>query len=527
MFNLQFVKRNTKKVLTYGVLIAIALLLLRLIIFNIQFIFYPFQLEYREAAPLTNTILLLKGGNPYDIANQPESTNVYGILYPLFVYPFAKLWGASIAVHRAISTIFLFAATGLIFWVMRSLKVSLILSIVAVGIFYWHQILATAFMVKPDSIGLFLFLASLVIAWKYNYSWRSLLASIILGLLGFIAKPYFVLSIPYLCLYLFLFNSKKKGIIYGFLSLLATVFTFGVLDYFFETYFNNNIFVYLNVRLAGGGLEYAFYQINTYLFQNLSLVVIFVLFGYIFLKGLILKFPSLGVSNAIAQSFNLSTFNEPLINANVNLFAFCLLASLALFYLKLGQYTGTWLNYIYHLISPFVVIVAFKLANKLNKNAVILLLAIIAINIFFIQPEVLLNTQKDYQQWQNLRSLISRHENVFNSPAIASILVEQNKKVYDSGHSEYFGLGQKREIFNIELPSNNMIQQRFEDYQQEIANSVLNQKFDLVVLTKRYSEFVSETLVKKCYNYQGEVTVKMLTQIWKLDVWRPKESTCK
>lgn len=527
MFHLQFVNQNTKKFLTYSVLIVLSILLLRLIIFNLQLIFYPFQLEYREAAPLTNTILLLKGGNPYDIANQPESTNVYGILYPLLMYPFAKLWGATIAVHRAGATFFTFAACGLIFWLMRSLKVSLILSIVAVAIFYWHQILATAFMVKPDSMGLFLFLLSLVIPWKYNYNWRSLLASIILGLLGFIAKPYFVLSIPYLCLYLFLFNSKKKGILYGILSLLATAFTFGILNYLFESYFDNNFFGYLNQRLAGSGLDYALYQLITYIYQNLSLVVVFVLFGYILVKKLIVNLPSLRVREAIAQAFNLSNFTEPLIKSNVDLFAFCLLASLAVFYLKLGQHTGNWMNYMYHLISPFVVIVAFKLANKLTKNSQILLLAIVAINIFFVQTEFRVKTEKDYQQWQNLRALISQHENVFNSPAIASILMEQNKKVYDSGQSEYFILGEKRKIFNIDLPTDNRIKQRVEDYEQEIANSLLNQEFDLVILTQRYSSFIREDLVKKCYNYQGEVSLNMQNQTWKLDVWRPKESACK
>ncbi|MFB2934889.1 hypothetical protein ACE1B6_06385 [Aerosakkonemataceae cyanobacterium BLCC-F154] len=526
MLNLQFIKQNAKKVLTYGVLMAISLLLLRLIIFNFQMIFYPFQLEYREAAPLTNTILLLKGGNPYDIANQPENTNVYGILYPLFVYPFAKLWGATIPVHRAISTFFIFAATGLIFWVMRSLKVSLILSIVAAIVFYWHQILSATFFVKPDSMGLFLFLASLVVAWKHKYSWLSLLASIILGLLGFIAKPYFVLSIPYLCLYLFLFHSKKKGIYYGFLSFLATGFTFGILNGLFATYFDNNFFGYLNQRLAGSGLNYAFYQSKTYIFENLSIVVILVAFGYILVKNTILNWHRFRVKEAIAQKFNLSKFNQPLIKLDVDLFTFCLLISLVLFYLKLGQHTGNWLAYLYHLVSPFLIIIAFRLANKLDVNSIILLLAIIALNLFFIYPQPLFKGQDNYQQWQNLRVLISQHENVLNSPAIASILLEQDKKVYDSGQSEYFILGQKRKIFNIELPTDNKIKQRVKDYKQEIASSIQNQEFDLVVLTQRYSEFVSEDLVKKCYNYQGEVTVNMLAQSWKLDVWRPKESAC-
>ncbi|HEY9299131.1 MAG TPA: hypothetical protein VIQ31_22790, partial [Phormidium sp.] len=487
----------------------------------------PFQLEYREAAPLTNTILLLKGGNPYDIANQPESTNVYGILYPLFVYPFAKLWGATIPVHRAVSTFFIFAACGLIFLVMRSLKVSLILSIVAASIFYWHQILSATFFVKPDSMGLFLFLASLVVAWKYNYSWLSLLASIILGLLGFIAKPYFVLSIPYLCIYLFLFNSKKKGIFYGFLSLLATGFTFGILYRLFESYFDNNFFGYLNQRLAGSGLNYAFYQTKTYVFENLSILVIFVVFGYILVKETILNPHRFRAKEAIAQSFNLSNFKEPLIKANIDLFTLALLASLVLFYLKLGQHTGNWLAYLYHLVSPFLVIIAFRLANKLDKSSLILLLGIIALNLYLVYPQPLFKGQESYQQWQNLRTLISRHENVFNSPAIASILIEQDKKVYDSGQSEYFVLGAKRKIFNIELPTDNRIKQRVEKYRQEIADSVQNQEFDLVVLTQGYSEFVSETLVSKCYNYQGEVTVNMLAQTWKLDVWRPKKSACK
>jgi len=527
MSNLQSRQRNTEKILTYGVLIAFSLLLLRLIIFNFGLIFYPFPLEYREAAPLTNTILLLKGGNPYAIANQPETTNVYGILYPLFVYPFAKLFGASIPVHRAISTFFILASSGLIFWVMRWQKVSLTVSFVAASVFYWHQILALAFVVKPDSMGCFLFLASLVIAWRYNYSWLGLVLSIILGLLGFISKPYFVLSIPYLCIYIFLFKSQKKSILYGLLSLLATIFTCGILNHLFPSYFDNTFFGYLNQKLAGSGFDYAVYQINTYIFENLSIVTIFIFFADIFTKENLLNFPRVRVRRKFPEKINSSKINRPLIKANVDLFTFCFAASLFLFVLKLGQHSGTWLVYLYHLVSPFMIILAFRLADKLEKKAVIALMFLVSLNLFFVYPESRLKGKETYQQWENLKSLVAPHKNVLNSPAIASILMEQNKKVYDSGQSEYFVLGAKRKIFNIELPRDNKIEQRVRQYQQEIADSVKARKFNLVVLTKNYLEFISESLLKKCYNYQGKVTVNMLAQTWELDVWRPKKSTCK
>jgi hypothetical protein len=70
----------------------------------------PVPVEYREGAILLTTDYILKGLNPYSLANQPLSMNVYGLGFNLVVLPFAAIFGNTLAIHRAISIIWLFLA---------------------------------------------------------------------------------------------------------------------------------------------------------------------------------------------------------------------------------------------------------------------------------------------------------------------------------------------------------------------------------------------------------------------------------
>jgi hypothetical protein len=74
-------------ILSLILLTSLSLISLKLIIHHFQVIGNFFPNEYRESATLLTTDLLLKGGNPYALENQPEYTNVYGIFYHIIVLP--------------------------------------------------------------------------------------------------------------------------------------------------------------------------------------------------------------------------------------------------------------------------------------------------------------------------------------------------------------------------------------------------------------------------------------------------------
>lgn len=520
-------KGNHNKILNYIIWLILSFLFLRLAIFNFQMTFYPFPLEYREGALLLSTNLLVKGGNPYDLVYQPEYTNIYGIFYPLVVYPFAKLFGATITVHRAVSSFFNLASCLVIFWVMRRMRFSLILAFLGALIFYWHLLLGHNLLIRPDTLGLFLFLCSIVISWRYNYSYKSLIVSLFLGILAFMTKPYFVLSIAYVAIYVFTFKSKKKAIQYSVLSFIYLAIAILLLNYFFETYFNNTIFVYLNIKLAGTGFEYAFGQLNNYIAQNLGIMIILLAVSLLVCIGFIKSLSKNDQLQTLGKFTKINLFNskKPLLNVNFDFFGFCLIFSLLIFSFKLGQFTGNWMGYTYHLISPFLIIVGLRLLKELPTKALVLCLLIISLNLLFVFPESKL-TNESTNRWNKLVALVSQHQNIMNSPAIAPILTEQGKTVYDSGHSEYFIVGSEREILNLQLPWSERVKQRYNQFTQEVDESLKDQKYDLLIMTQNILPY-PEKVLEECYEYQETLPVDMLANQWKLDIWKPRASGCK
>jgi hypothetical protein len=122
-----------------GVALTILLLLFwKLLVFQWSLLSNPFPNEYREGSILLTTQALLDGKNPYALAQQPEYTNVYGILYHLAVYPFAKLFGNGFPVHRSVSAAFILATCGVAVWIMRWMKTPWVINLGASLILYGH-----------------------------------------------------------------------------------------------------------------------------------------------------------------------------------------------------------------------------------------------------------------------------------------------------------------------------------------------------------------------------------------------------
>jgi len=97
---------------------------------------FPYPLESFEGAMLLTTRVLLHGENPYALANMPVAINVYGINYHLLVYPFARLWGSTFLVHRAVSAVFIWLSCILFFVILRRHKINPLYSLSAVLIWY-------------------------------------------------------------------------------------------------------------------------------------------------------------------------------------------------------------------------------------------------------------------------------------------------------------------------------------------------------------------------------------------------------
>jgi hypothetical protein len=413
----------------------------------------------------------------------------------------------------------------------------------------------------------------------------------LLGILGLLTKPYFFLLIPYIFLYLFIFNSKLKAIKYGLLSSIALLVVVTLTNFLFESYFNNTFFAHLNAPIGNDALNdpyFSIIQLTSYIKHNLGLsiisLIIFLLWlAHIFSKLLKLFLEIRDTNNNFSFNvasnniiFDITNLNEPLIkrkkltnkynqaweqekNGNIyfNFIVFCLVTSLFVFFARMGHHRGNWLIYIHQLISPFLIILILKLVDdkfrsslKLSLNsslksslfafpyiAVILnsishnfyrlvFSSLIVLNLFTLTAnDFLYDFTYGTDDWLILRNLVAEHKKIFNSPAITSLLVEQNKPVYDSGLSEYFSDGIKsRNTFGVPFPINQKFLDHFKNYRDILNESVRNKQFDLIVLTNNYSPFIPEELVKQYYQKSRTLPSPMLftLQNYDLNIWEPK-----
>jgi hypothetical protein len=125
-------------------------------IYAITIITTPVPIEYREGAILLSTGYLLQGLNPYALANQPLSMNVYGLGYNLVVLPFAALMGNTLAIHRVISIICL-VLSGMIVsqWLMLK-GASRLFAFSGSLILFASLLFYTTPVSRPDALGVLL-----------------------------------------------------------------------------------------------------------------------------------------------------------------------------------------------------------------------------------------------------------------------------------------------------------------------------------------------------------------------------------
>lgn len=514
---------------------------IQLIRYHYLLVTFHYPLESFEGAMLLTTKLLLNGENPFALDKMPAAMNVYGINYHLIVYPFAKIWGSTFLVHRAVSAFFLLTSCILFFVVIRRHGINLIYSISAVLLLYASLLYRYTPLAKPDSVGFFLFLLSVFIVYLMQYSTLSLIISAILGVAAFYTKPYFVLSVPYIALYLFLFVSKKRAILYGIVAFLLFLGTAYFVNGIFETYFLNTLFNHVNV--ATNDVPHLQMQLEFFLifYSGIFLILLASLLLFVFDKfpdapWRNLKFET--VRDEVTKRINVFHFDKPLIAIDFPLTLFCLMLSSLLFYFKLGRHHGNIMTYAYHLVTPFFLIYVFRmidsplkkpdLVKRRENYGYVLLMPCVLLSLYLLytsasylkdSPEWLAS-----EEWHQIEQITQSHQNVMNSPIIVYLLVEQNKPVYDTGQTEFFQeshypFGWLDAVF----PSNDEISARWDEYAASIQNSVLKKEFDAIILEapEEYS-FLQGFQENYSRTNTFEICIFHTAQCTLLEVWEPK-----
>ncbi len=498
----------------------------QLLSYHLTVITYPYPLEYREGGIVAPTRLILQGGSPYDLQHQPEYTYIYGYLYHYLLLPWVKIFGPGLLVHRWFSAVWIGLSCLFVFGILKRQRVPLLAAVSAAVIFYLFLIFpqTTTPLAGPHSLGLIFFLGSIYGPAIAHYSAKSLLVSVLLGLIGFYTKPYFILGIPYLTAYLFLFVSKKKGVMYGLLSFVLLVGSAFFVDRWQEFYFNDTIIA--NQNMAGHDYVFMLNQFKEFFRLHQPIIGILLLSGvFIVIRGLVNLKKGGHPGKAVQAKPNLLKWNEPFCPLKFDLSLFCFLCSMVLVYLKLGRHPGAWLFYLFHLISPFLTLFVFLQTPRL-KEGYFLIIPFIFWQFSSLIPHFPRNWQEGIDDWERVDQLIARYQDILNTPPIVPLLVRHNKKIYDSGftHAFYSAVDRASPLKKILGERSKSILRRNAEYHRDIMAAIKEKKFDLIIITKEWPEAFSTEGITESYKPLGTVTAVMphYRQRWTLGVWVPQ-----
>ena len=468
-------------------------------------------MEYREGANFISTELLLEGKNPFDYSNNPQSANLYGIFNNLLLFPFAKIWGPTILLHRIAAGFFVLACCLIVILVLKKSGAPLLFSCAA-GVMLYPFLLfpnSSTALGGPHSLGVFLFLTAFFLPYFLNYSNTSLNISILCGLLAFYTKTYFVLSIPLTASYIFLFKSKQKGFLYGLKFLIFFILSIYIINSIMNCYFNNIFFAMSNgVQTQWASVDHAveqlkfFYQQQKPLFLFLGVYVI--IQGVFFIKNIKAIF-----HKEFFLKFNLFTWQEPLLKWNFNINLYGLIICTLAIYFVLGRSGGQFMPYLYQLMSPFFILYIFNclykqrllspflflpILNYIYKQRLITIagMVLIIINLFTLSSGFSKNFHEFDNNWREVDDLIAADKNIFASPYFVPLLIQHKRPVYDTGASEYFQYGEGRDFLNFKSPKEAAVSQRVDALSHEIQIMLSQKKFDLLIILPDYHPFLPD-----------------------------------
>ncbi|GFO64399.1 hypothetical protein GMPD_23180 [Geomonas paludis] len=536
----------------------------KLLAYHLNLVLFPWPIQLRETANLLSTSLLLKGGNPYALVNQPLYTNVYGLLYNLVTYPVAALFGPTLAVHKSVAGVFTLGCCLVTYWMLRGGGVTRTLSWSGSLVVYIALLVGKTSLAEPDSLGLFFYLLTIAIAVRCNFSRWGLAASGLAGIAGFYTKPYFILGIPLVAFYLVLFVNRKKGILYTIGTASAFILSAVAVSALCETYFYNTFLIHRNV--AGKDVNLMLMQWATFGRQLTEvLAALSIAVCAMALSVLAARRGRVGAPAADGQGksplsplrkggdvrplsphwmeetltprnslMNLGhggdvpgTGQSPVI-VSLPLFALVLVA--CVFTFKLGLHDGAYMTYLYQLVAPLFVLSVFPLLDRAGAWSY-LILPLLALNLLRTSAAYsdLDNAfgPKDRANWEKAATYVSSHRNVLNSAAVAPLLFAQGKPLYDSGQSQYFSCGlEQPPPFGFLFPRVEEVRGQSARYREDIVAAIKAKKFDLLMLDRSFSKWIApEELFPQYYTHRDVVTLYMphMGYHWQIDIWEPKQ----
>jgi hypothetical protein len=411
--------RNREVLLRVGAAVAwagLAALLVYALWYHAEIIRFPQQWEYREGALLVQVRALDAGIGLYAPENLPQYANVYGWLYPALASLLSP-GDPGFAFLRLISAAGMWGATLLVYREARSSGASTLLA-AALALALYTQLLHFVIpYARPDGIGVLIYVGALVLGARSKPGFPAAIGIFVLGVLGFLAKAYFILVIPLVFAYWILFVDWRKGLLLGALAAAATVVFLVGLDRWVPAYFTATIFSQHRGAMQGANWHHLVAQLKPYSQASAGLLLLLVV-------GLVAA--------------------PPRSRRDMPFPVFAALFAAAALLGKLGHSQGAFLTYFIELLTPPLVLsIAVLLARGTPRlaqgplvPAAVLGAAAYGVGILFTPSADLSHWKRDYVA---AAQLTDGYPKVFATPMLAGYLAQTQREVFDNGQNEYIG----------------------------------------------------------------------------------------
>ena len=520
-FSSTLLKHQKSPLLIKAVVFILIILIVLFLFVHTKIITFPYQLELREGNTQLTTHAFLNGINPYAIPNNPLYINIYGVLFNLVMLPFARLLGNTLQLHRLLNGFFILTQAAIIIMVMRTQKTSWLAAFLAASFIWLGQLYFSTPLARPDALGGILFLLAIFIPWLYKFDLKSLTLSILLGVLSYQTKFYFFLSIVIIAGYLFLFVSKKKAVLYAVAAGILFTLNIFILYISFDTYFVNSL--YVSSGSLSMNFEKMFEQLSKFFRDYWGLHF----FAFYLLNGFNIDQFKKAFSNI---QINLKFIDKPALSLKPNFISFCLLFTLAIVVLILNN--GTSQVYYYHLVTPFFIVLMMSKIDQLKNHKSWLLLLVV----FTLITQSFENLKSDLapvSDWKKLENRITNSKIVLNSPLDVSILLDQNKPIAMSGHTQFYFLFPSERFFLF--PDPQLMQLEGEKYIRNMTEKVRNKEYDFLetIENVNYEKFLigerldrtqaDQKFIMSYYHPVELLTIPMphTNEVWKIEIWEP------
>jgi len=510
---------------------------LALVYYHLQLIFYPYPLDYNESGQLVATSTIASGGNPYSLENQPMRISMYPVIYNIIVVPFSQVLGNTFELHRAVAGAFILGCCCLTYYACRASAGKRTESLAAATLLYAGLLFYATPVASPNAPGLFLFLAAILIPLADKFSTRSLAVSIALGILAFYTKQYFIASLGYVALYMFLAVSKQRAILYGVISLVLFLASLITVSRVFPYYLEDTIFAVQASAEFAASDERLLGQFKAYAQVYLPLLLILCLLVIARLRGTGATATGNGSGRSWRSYFvlDLGKLDKPLLSRGPDYIWLCCACSVVIIAVVLGKNAGNYLSYLFQFISPFLLAGIFASASR----TAVWQLAVQGLTIaaFFTTFSILpRDFSVDESGWERVQAEIDNADDIYASTLVLREVLDKGGPVYLSGGTRYFILGSGKPDFLANSAQERSVADIWEDHVLRIQSKLENREFDVLLidqwlpLPKSVHEDTPDTMavLKEHYKITGRIKLSLAQRrgggTYRMQIWKPKEN---